>query len=701
MKEYVCKYIHVFEILYFSEKHGTDVGVPRQPYRTSLSEPSMATQQLAPQVFKSLPSSPSFDQNVAEHAAEKAQGKQYLKPATLIFPQPNPPPGFTSNPYIPSLGLTMPSSGLSSQQVVINTKGNAESTLATYTRQFPSALEQAAIGDKAQGLAKPQIKQTLHSDLDPMASSHYPIQNTSLTQPESLFKHSKDQQVDTAISFELPTNLVHTLSMQSTGQGRPPHDLAFESISSEKVRQMFGPHHNDPLSLTTRKNVYQESGTETLSYHTPVKGSSHDLEEDSPNSGYSALPSDIKLTQAIGRDQDNKPLSLSDFEKGKVTANTNVRGPAPGSSKFKLPNDKRDGTLFSPRITTVFDKDDIKNALKSAISIDYPVSFRKNIGLRKYQLELAMPGLDGKNSIICAPTGSGKTYTAGHVIESQMKKGRGLALFIVPTRNLMLQQRDAVRDIVADDILVTSLKDEAFLGEEIAKFNVITLTAQLLLNALKSGEVRITDIDLLVIDECHHTDLDHPYNMIMLCYRKEKMKNPHCKLPQILGLTASLGVGDNEDPIPHYIKLCANLDCKGITHVRDETNYEELLKHNPKPLQKQIISVDDRPSSDPFSFLLHRLMTRIQELVGLKIDDNAFGSQPYENWVVCRREDAEIKRERDVAVACRFLQEINLALFYYSDFRGKDALDHLDNTIIESSEAPTRVEIRCIQYYQV
>ena len=69
MKVYVCKYIQVFEILYFPEKHGTDVGVPRQPYRTSLSEPSMATQQLAPQVFKSLPSSPSFDQNVAEHAA--------------------------------------------------------------------------------------------------------------------------------------------------------------------------------------------------------------------------------------------------------------------------------------------------------------------------------------------------------------------------------------------------------------------------------------------------------------------------------------------------------------------------------------------------------------------------------------------------------------------------------------------------------
>lgn len=59
------------------------------------------------------------------------------------------------------------------------------------------------------------------------------------------------------------------------------------------------------------------------------------------------------------------------------------------------------------------------------------------------------------------------------------------------------------------------------------------------------------EFTLMVIDECHHTQKGEAYNHIMIRYLKQKHKNASLQkqqkdqvpLPQILGLTASPGVG--------------------------------------------------------------------------------------------------------------------------------------------------------------
>lgn len=63
--------------------------------------------------------------------------------------------------------------------------------------------------------------------------------------------------------------------------------------------------------------------------------------------------------------------------------------------------------------------------------------------------------------------------------------------------------------------------------------------------------VSCADLTLIIIDECHHTQKGEVYNHIMMRYLKQKHKNIRLKkdqkqtapLPQILGLTASPGVG--------------------------------------------------------------------------------------------------------------------------------------------------------------
>lgn len=52
---------------------------------------------------------------------------------------------------------------------------------------------------------------------------------------------------------------------------------------------------------------------------------------------------------------------------------------------------------------------------------------------------------------------------------------------------------------------------------------------------------------MLVLDECHHTNGDHPYSILMRAYRDEQGKRQKCNdaslMPQVFGMTASLTIG--------------------------------------------------------------------------------------------------------------------------------------------------------------
>ncbi len=53
---------------------------------------------------------------------------------------------------------------------------------------------------------------------------------------------------------------------------------------------------------------------------------------------------------------------------------------------------------------------------------------RCELELREYQKELATPAIEGKNTIICAPTNSGKTYVAIDIAKQHLDAGNGCKL---------------------------------------------------------------------------------------------------------------------------------------------------------------------------------------------------------------------------------------------------------------------------------
>lgn len=70
----------------------------------------------------------------------------------------------------------------------------------------------------------------------------------------------------------------------------------------------------------------------------------------------------------------------------------------------------------------------------------------------------------------------------------------------------------------------------------------------------------LTDITLLIIDECHHTHKEEVYNKIMRIYVEKKLKGEG-PLPQILGLTASPGTGGEkylEGAVKHILQVSLN-----------------------------------------------------------------------------------------------------------------------------------------------
>ncbi|CAI0401304.1 unnamed protein product [Linum tenue] len=134
-----------------------------------------------------------------------------------------------------------------------------------------------------------------------------------------------------------------------------------------------------------------------------------------------------------------------------------------------------------------------------------------------------------RNTIAVLDTGAGKTMIAvmliRHIGQSIKSSGhRKLIVFLAPTVHLANQQCEVIKDQTGFEVEVyygAKGVDEWNLTQwqkEIDERDVLVMTPQILLDALRKAFLNMELIALMIIDECHRATGNHPYSKIMKIY---------------------------------------------------------------------------------------------------------------------------------------------------------------------------------------
>ncbi len=186
-----------------------------------------------------------------------------------------------------------------------------------------------------------------------------------------------------------------------------------------------------------------------------------------------------------------------------------------------------------------------------AATLDWPLLTPDVLERREYQLSLARSALDG-HTLVCLPTGLGKTTVSLLVTARRLHDAGGTSLLLAPTKPLTSQHADFYRaalEVPDDEIVVftgeVSPDDRADLWEG---SRVVIATPQVVENDLVGNRISLADVTHITFDECHRATGDYAYNYIAERYHEQATD------PLVTGMSAS--PGDDEEAI---LQVCENL----------------------------------------------------------------------------------------------------------------------------------------------
>ena len=157
---------------------------------------------------------------------------------------------------------------------------------------------------------------------------------------------------------------------------------------------------------------------------------------------------------------------------------------------------------------------------------------KNSIEKRDYQINLANQAIK-ENCIVVLPTGLGKTAIALHAISEFLAKGTGGILFLAPTRVLVNQHYEFLKNnLTLDDISLITGEDAIPKRTKLWNNSIVCATPEIARNDLNRKIVSTEQFNLVVFDEVHRTVGDYAYSGIAEWFEDSTAR--------LIGMTATL-----------------------------------------------------------------------------------------------------------------------------------------------------------------
>lgn len=325
-------------------------------------------------------------------------------------------------------------------------------------------------------------------------------------------------------------------------------------------------------------------------------------------------------------------------------------------------------------------------------NIDFSLKMKEGYTVREYQHELAAPGIKGDNYIFIAPTGSGKTAVSALVISDHLQKHQEdqsspcHVVFIVNTKPLADQQKKQLDELIpAAKVQVYTGDNPGTVADSIKENNHISVcTAGKLKDEIRNGRVKFNEISLMIFDECHHARKGHPYARLM-GYYLDHLEKGSGHLPQIIGMSASPGAGDNPNldkkkTIDHLLNLAATLNAFGGFKTVTE-NMEELQRSTNSSSCTSKFLKPRESTGDLFITKTAEEMMKLEKIIKVQVGTFNRWSQEYETRIQQLKNPLELssdKNDRDKISTFNLLRCYCNALRVYMELQQKDAIEEIE-----------------------